>query len=288
MPSVVNVGDPVRIEFQVINSGRVTLHNVRLRVEEHGHDPNFPKLDVSEANLPIGELQSSRWLMYTGQFRPLVAGLITGDIILYGEDPAFALVEHRIPFEVYVQDGWGGDPWGNDPWGNDPWGNDPWGNDNFGEEEELGFFRRIWRWLTTPIGGYAGNRSNGNNNNPQNDMHQRWGDAGDDAEQGGNNQGGIVPLGGVIVSPGGSSRQMVISPDRGVSVSRPMSPGGDPWGNDPWGQVEAEPDSFFINVWNFIRMPIFLFPFGIGLGAGITLLVMKIKKRNAEMMDFDE
>jgi hypothetical protein len=68
-----------------------------------------------------------------------------------------------------------------------------------------------------------------------------------------------------------------------------MPPGSmhDPWG-DPWGVQEPEPVSFFINAWNFVRMPIFLFPFGIGLGSAITFLVMKIKKRNAEMMDFDE
>jgi len=299
MPGMVNVGDPVRIDFQVINSGRVTLHNVRLRVEEHNHDPNNPKLDTSEANLPIGEMQSSRWLGYTGQFRPLVPGLITGDIIIYGEDPAFELVEHRIPFEIYVMDPWGnGDPWGNDPWGNDPWGNDPWGNDPWGndpwgndpwgndpwgqEEEELGWFRRLWRWLTTPIGGYAGNRGNSNQNNapPQQDMwHGGWGEA--DYQNG----GGIEPLGRIVTE----SVQVVPRPG-GVSVGRPISGGSpvlhDPWG-DPWAE-EPESDSFFIHVWNFVRMPIFLFPFGIGVGAGVTLLVIKIKKKRAAEMDFDE
>jgi hypothetical protein len=295
MPGMVNVGDPVRIDFQVINSGRVTLHNVRLRVEEHNHDPENPKLDTSEANLPIGEMQSSRWLGYTGQFRPLVPGLITGDIIIYGEDPAFEPVEHRIPFEIYVMDPWGGggdwhgdpwdDPWGNDPWGNDPWGNDqwndPWGNDPWGQEppEELSWFRRLWRWLTTPIGGRAG--SGGRNNNNQPDMIrpvERWGDAGDPYENG----GGIEPMGRIVVSPNQSVAMPVPRPGPGVSVSNPgMS---DPWG---WEEPEPENDSFFIKLWNFVRMPIFLMPLGMGLGAGITLLVIRAKKRNAEQ-DFDE
>jgi hypothetical protein len=62
---------------------------------------------------------------------------------------------------------------------------------------------------------------------------------------------------------------------------------GNPW-DDPWGMEEAAKDSFFIHVWNFVRMPIFLFPFGVGLGAGVTLLVIKLKKRRSAEMDFDE
>ncbi|MCL2188964.1 MAG: NEW3 domain-containing protein [Defluviitaleaceae bacterium] len=288
MPGMVNVNDPIRIEFQVINSGRVTLHNVRVRVEEHNHDPNFPLIDTSEANLPVGEMQPSRWLMYTGLFRPLAPGFLTGDIIIYGEDPAFELVEHRIPFEVYVQD-WGGDmwndPWGNDPWGDDPW-NDPWGNDSWGndpwEEEELGFFRRVWRWLTTPLGGYAGHRRN--NGNGQQDMFnqpQFWGDAG---YENGSTEG-FEFMRQVVVTPGGGGAVMISPPRPGGGMV--VSPGGGMM--DPWGEpMEAPRDSFFINVWNFVRMPIFLFPFGLAAGAGITLLVIKIKKRQAAEMDFDE
>jgi hypothetical protein len=269
LPHSASVGSPVMLEFSVINSGRVMIHNMRIRVEETNRDPDFPLIDTSEANMQIGEVMPSRWLMYRGQFVPLVPGFLTGDIILYGEDPSFELVEHRIPFEIYVQDGWGHDPWGNDPWGNDPWGNDPWGQ----EEEELGWFRRLWRWLTTPLGGYAGNRRNNNNNNQPDDMFhhfERWGDAGQN--------GGIEPLGRVVIPAG--------RPGGGMIVSPPMSPGMP--GMDMWGMEEPEPDSFFIHIWNFVRMPIFLFPFGIGLGAGVTLLVIKVKKRNAEMMDFDE
>jgi hypothetical protein len=283
MPSMVNVGDPIRIDLQVINSGRVTLHNVRLRVEENNPDPNNPMFDTSEANLPLGEMGPSRWLMYNGMFRPLVPGFIMGDIIIYGEDPAFELVEHRIPFEVYVMDPWseGGDPWSNDPW-NDPWMNDPWMNDPWADpwaqepEEELGWFRRLWRWLTTPIGGYAGSRRN--QNNPQQEIPWQgdiWGYE---------NGGGIEPMGISVSVPRG-----VVVTDR-AQVVRPQPPGNpgmNAW-DDPWGQEETGSDNFFIHLWNFIRMPIVVFPFGLGVGAGVTILVIKLKKRNAEMMDFDE
>ncbi|MCL2203544.1 MAG: hypothetical protein FWB88_06365 [Defluviitaleaceae bacterium] len=301
MPSVVNVGDPIRMDFQVINSGRVTLHNVHLRVEEHNRDPNFPLLDTTQANLPIGDMGPSRWLMYNGMFVPLVPGFITGDIIIYGDDPAFELVEHRIPFEIYVMDPWGGggdwsgfgdDPWeggyfGDPFWPEDPfWPGDPGFHGGPWEEEEPGFWRRVWRWLTTPLGGYAGHRRD--NGQQEQDMFfhgEFWGDAG--YENGGfelTRQVIITPGGGgMVVSPGGGS--VVVSPGGGRPMSPGMGMGGDMFG---WEEPEPLSDPFFINLWNFVRMPIFLFPFGLMLGAGITLLVIRMKRRTAEMMDMDE
>jgi len=312
----VNAGEPVFVEFQPVNTGRVDINGLRIRIEEHDMDPDFRTIDASQFDDFIGALQPNRWLMYRGLFVPLEPGPLSFDIILYGEDPAMESVEHRIPFEIYVMDPWGGggsgfndpwgndpwgdpgmnDPWGNDPWGNDPWGNDPWGNDPWDdpvEEDEPGFWRRIWNWLITPIGGHAGVRRNNDNGN---DMHfdpwgmpQHRGEHFEDDADGGFALLGAVISETVIISPGGGGarvvgRPMPMPPGGGMSP-----PGGDMWDDDPWGDnTEEETDGFFIGLWNFVRMPVFLFPFIIALGVGIWLLVKNVKANRAAEMDFDE
>ncbi|MCL2364201.1 MAG: NEW3 domain-containing protein [Defluviitaleaceae bacterium] len=319
IPPTASVGDPIFVEFQPVNTGRVDINGLRIRIEENNMDPDLRAIDASQFDDFIGALQPNRWLMYRGMFVPLVPGPLNFDIILYGEDPANDPVEHRIPFEMYIFDPFGGggsgwdDPWMNEPW--DPGFNPGWPGDDFIDschwcagwdpycewcsdpepEDEPGLWRRFWRWWITPIGGHAGvRRNNGNNGNDDiNDprgMPQFRGKYIDDNAD----SSGFALLGGVVsevvvISPGGGGGGMVVGrPQPMPPGGGPQPPGGENWGDDYWGDTEEETDGFFIGLWNFVRMPVFLFPFGIAVGVGITLLVKKVKANRDAEMDFDE
>jgi len=84
-------------EFRILNTGRVDLRNVRVRV-----DGNF---DVSEANDYMGNLAVGRTNQFRGRIRPLEPGLQTGAIVIYGEDEAGDIVYIEHAFEIEVQGG---------------------------------------------------------------------------------------------------------------------------------------------------------------------------------------
>ena len=103
--------------------------------------------------------------------------------------------------------------------------------------------------------------------------------------------GGKVPLSANSFITVMAARMMALRPMPGGGdsvVVSPGSPGGN-FGGDPWGMEEPEPasDSFFIHLWNFVRMPIFLIPVVAGAAVGSVLLVKRAKRKSAEI-DFDE
>ncbi|MCL2709196.1 MAG: hypothetical protein FWF03_08795, partial [Defluviitaleaceae bacterium] len=89
------LGQDIYIYFNVINSGRVSLSNLRVRVEGEN-------LDVSQADLYIGNVGRGNQISYSGMFKPLSAGMQDCAIVVFGEDETGEIVEHRHEFTIDV------------------------------------------------------------------------------------------------------------------------------------------------------------------------------------------
>ena len=129
IPSMGTVGGNIWLRFSVLNSGRVPLYGMRIRVDG--------PFDGSEFNRFIGNLAAQRQISYDGQFRPLEEGTHEGAIVIYGEDATGAIIEYRHDFTILVDEGFamGGWDFGGDFVDRD-W---MWGDDMFWGEEEEGF-----------------------------------------------------------------------------------------------------------------------------------------------------
>jgi len=90
----------VDFEFRILNTGRVPLHNLRVRVEG-----NF---DTAEANDYMGPLAVGRTNTFRGRIRPLEPGFHEGAIIIYAEDDAGEIVEIVHEFGIEVMGGFDG------------------------------------------------------------------------------------------------------------------------------------------------------------------------------------
>ena len=91
------VGGRVDFSYQIINSGRVNLINVRTRTEG--------PFDVSEAGMFIGTVNSQRTTNFNGTIIPFEAGEQRGRFIVYGEDVTGEIVELVYDFTVFVEGG---------------------------------------------------------------------------------------------------------------------------------------------------------------------------------------
>jgi hypothetical protein len=96
-----SVGSPVWFNYQVINSGRVNLINVRIETDG--------PFDVNEAQGFRGNLSAQRTLEADGRFVPLEAGMHKGTFRVLAEDNTGALVEAEHSFNIMVTDGFGGE-----------------------------------------------------------------------------------------------------------------------------------------------------------------------------------
>ncbi|MCL2360362.1 MAG: hypothetical protein FWC73_00950 [Defluviitaleaceae bacterium] len=151
----------VDFEFDIINSGRVNLRNLRVRV-----DGNF---DTSQANDYLGNLQQGRVVNFRGRIFPSEPGLQEGAIVVYAEDDAGEIVEIVHPFTIDVMGGGMGDEFmmgddefmfgddemffegGGDRFDRFPGGPmDEMGMDMYGEEEG-GIFSRIWAFMRRSV-----------------------------------------------------------------------------------------------------------------------------------------
>jgi len=92
------VGMPLDFSYNIINSGRVDLINVRVRAEG--------PFDVQQAGRFIGPLRNQRTTGFDGRLIPLEAGQLDGRFIVYGEDMTGELVEIYYEFTVWVDGGW--------------------------------------------------------------------------------------------------------------------------------------------------------------------------------------
>jgi hypothetical protein len=166
LPPMGDVGGMVPFEFWVINSGRVNLSSVRIRVEG--------PFDDTGSNNWIGNIDAQRMVGFEGRFTPTEPGEQTGRLVIYGEDATGTIVEHAHEFTMFVSEpfgfdggrgddfffeggGWGMDDWDmgggrddmlwNDGWA---WDGDYEGNNN-GEGRLIDTLRRPIVW--GPIAG---------------------------------------------------------------------------------------------------------------------------------------
>lgn len=97
------VGSIVPFSYNIINSGRVNLINVRTRAEG--------PFDVSQAGRHIGMVNAQRTTSFDGNLIPLEAGELTGQFIVYGEDITGQIVELVHEFTVFVEGGFEDEGW---------------------------------------------------------------------------------------------------------------------------------------------------------------------------------
>jgi hypothetical protein len=90
------VGEPVSLYFNIVNSGRVTLNNLRVTVDAD--------MDVSGANMFMGKLAVSGSAYYDGTMIPTTPGSTKGKIIISGEDDTGELLELTHDFSMTVSD----------------------------------------------------------------------------------------------------------------------------------------------------------------------------------------
>jgi len=102
------VGMQVPFNFRIINSSRVNLINVRVRVEG--------PFDVSqaggEAGRFVGNVNNQRTVTFDGDIIPLEGGMQEGRFVVWGEDLTGQTVELVYDFSVFVEGGFDmGDDW---------------------------------------------------------------------------------------------------------------------------------------------------------------------------------
>ena len=126
------VGQPVFVDFNIINSGRVTLGN--LRVEMQG------PFDTAAMDIFAGNMGRGNQAGFSGSFIPEIPGEQQGVLIVSGEDEVGNLIEVRHEFTVFVDEAM---MWEDDMM----WGDDRmmWEDGYFGGEE--GESGGIWVWV---------------------------------------------------------------------------------------------------------------------------------------------
>jgi len=95
------VGSQVPFSFRIINSSRVNLINVRVRVEG--------PFDVSqaggEAGRFVGNINNQRTITFEGDIIPVEGGMQEGRFIVWGEDMTGQIVTLEYDFSVFVEGG---------------------------------------------------------------------------------------------------------------------------------------------------------------------------------------
>ena len=91
------LGEPLILYCSIINSGRVSLNNLRVRVESDN-------IDTTGASVYLGRLSKGSSTFYEGMITPNTPGLVTGKLIVSGEDDAGVITELQQDFEVFIQD----------------------------------------------------------------------------------------------------------------------------------------------------------------------------------------
>ena len=104
MQDFAQASQQVFVTFTIINSGRIPLTNLRVRLEGDEGVFDTQGMDIHAGNLGRGN-QSS----FNGTFTPMLGGAQDGVIIVSAEDDMGELVEYRHEFIMHVQDTVGGD-----------------------------------------------------------------------------------------------------------------------------------------------------------------------------------
>ena len=106
IPPFATAFQPVFVDFNIINSGRVPLGNLRIEMEG--------PFDVSGMEIFVGNMGRGNQAAYTGHFTPEMPGEHRGILIVSGEDEVGGLVYVRHEFTVFVEDMDAWDDWNDD------------------------------------------------------------------------------------------------------------------------------------------------------------------------------
>ncbi|MCL2463098.1 MAG: hypothetical protein FWF44_10565 [Defluviitaleaceae bacterium] len=93
-------GQPIPLSFQIINSGKVDLSNLRVSVDSN--------MDNSNASAYMGTLKSGNSTSFDGYITPIDPGVQQGTLTISAEDSTGEVVSIQQDFEVNVMDYSGG------------------------------------------------------------------------------------------------------------------------------------------------------------------------------------
>jgi hypothetical protein len=96
LPPEIFVGEQLSLYFNIINSGRVSLNNLRVNVEAD--------MDVSQANMFMGKLDQGASVYYEGLVTPNVSGEQSCKITVSGEDDTGESVKIVKEFTTFVNE----------------------------------------------------------------------------------------------------------------------------------------------------------------------------------------
>jgi hypothetical protein len=99
VPQTVMVGEPVSLYFNIVNSGKVQLSNLRVMI-----NPGEAEIDLSQANMFIGKLAAGNSAYYDGVFTPNSPGPVSGVITIRGEDDTGEEIKVEREFAMTVED----------------------------------------------------------------------------------------------------------------------------------------------------------------------------------------
>lgn len=124
---------PIFLDFDIINSGRVPLGNLRIEMEG--------PFDVNAMEIWVGNIGRGNQASFSGHFIPEMPGEHQGVLIVSGEDEVGDLVYVRHEFMLFVEEMmmWDEGGW-DDMYRGELYG----GMDSYGGG---GFFGSIWMWL---------------------------------------------------------------------------------------------------------------------------------------------
>lgn len=97
IPTTGFVGEPIYTNFQVYNTGKVTLSNLKVEFEGEG-------FDTTTATSFIGNLQSGSTEYYDGNFIPLEAGEKTVTLRISYEDTDGQIIERKEEYTIDIQE----------------------------------------------------------------------------------------------------------------------------------------------------------------------------------------
>ena len=136
IPSHATVFNPVFVDFNIFNSGRVALSNLRVSMEG-----NF---DTAGMDIIAGNMGRGNNAGFSGQFTPLEPGEQQGVLIVSGEDETFELVEVRQEFTIFVEEAM--------MWDEEGMFDERMHMDRPEDMESGGVFARLWMWIAGAVG----------------------------------------------------------------------------------------------------------------------------------------
>jgi len=147
------MGQPIFVNFNVHNTGRSTLYNLRVHVESEG-------IDAGNAEQIFGNFTSGSWDFFWGQLHPFMPGPTTVSIIATFDNELGETQTIVQEFDVNVIDMNFGEGGGTffPPGGGTFTGRDPW-DDSWGEEDGgffAGFAGSLWMWVAIGVAAVLG------------------------------------------------------------------------------------------------------------------------------------